>query len=185
MIILEVLDESCKCEVGIIYVGLDLPLEVLLLQWSYKLLLQDIFRIYYLSLLVHLGCMKLDVPWNFSCICIGWHWSCLWGADRALKILPSYSGVCGRLCCRPEETMLPPSQFWLDGWRVCLNFLMDFADNFVVEDPLTFCYFLEGEFSANIFRFGSHSWTFFFTDFGVLELPLLFLFSWVWRACII
>ena len=29
---IEVLDESCKCAVGVIYVGLALPLEVLLLQ---------------------------------------------------------------------------------------------------------------------------------------------------------
>ena len=46
---------------------------------------------------------------------------------------------------------------------------MDFADDFVVDDPLTFCYYLEGGFSANIFRFGSHSWFFGFTEFGVLE----------------
>ena len=32
MIIIEVLDEYRKCAVGIIYVGLALPLEVLLLQ---------------------------------------------------------------------------------------------------------------------------------------------------------
>ena len=112
--------------------------------------------------MVHLGCMKLDVPWNFSCIRIGWHWSCLWGADRALKIFPNYSSVSGWLHCQPEETMMTPSQFWLDCWRVCLNFAMDFADNFVVEDPLTFCYFLEGEFAANIFRFGIHCWLFWF-----------------------
>ena len=47
---------------------------------------------------------------------------------------------------------------------------MDFADDFVVDDPLTFGYFLEGEFAANIFRFGSYAWMFFFADFGVLEL---------------
>ena len=33
---------------------------------------------------------------------------------------------------------------------------MDFADDLVINDPLKFCYFLEGEFAANIFRFGSH-----------------------------
>ena len=42
---------------------------------------------------------------------------------------------------------------------------MDFADVFVVDDPLTFGYFLEGEFSANIFRFGSHAWIFLFHRF--------------------
>ena len=59
---------------------------------------------------------------------------------------------------------------------------MHFADGFVVDDPLTFCYFLEGGFAANIFRFGSHYWFFwihrswcdwvsiiFFTEFGVLD----------------
>ena len=66
---------------------------------------------------------------------------------------------------------MTPSKFWLDGWCVCLNFAMDFADNFVFDDPLTFCYFLEGEFAVNIFRFGSHSW--------------IFLFHWVQCAWII
>ena len=33
---------------------------------------------------------------------------------------------------------------------------MDFANDFVVDDPLTFCYLIEGKFAANIFRFGSH-----------------------------
>ena len=39
---------------------------------------------------------------------------------------------------------------------------MDFADDFVVDDPLTFYYFLEGGFAVNIFRFGSHFWIFLF-----------------------
>ena len=34
---------------------------------------------------------------------------------------------------------------------------MNFADEFVVNDPLTFLYFIEGEFDANIFRFENHS----------------------------
>ena len=77
-------------------------------------MLQDIFHIYHLAPLVHLGCMKLDVPWNFSCICIGWHWSYLCGADRALKILPNYSAVCGWLHYQPKEIMLTPPNFdWL------------------------------------------------------------------------
>ena len=60
---------------------------------------------------------------------------------------------------------------------------MDFADDFVVDDPLTFCYFLEGGFAANIFRFVSHPcffvspslvcldslFYFCFAKFGVLE----------------
>ena len=112
--------------------------------------------------MVHLLCMKLDVTCNLSCICIGWIWRCLWGADQALKILTNYSAVCGWLHCHPDETMLPPTQLWLDGWHVWLNLAMDFADDFVVHDPLTFCYYLEGEFAANIFRFESHSWIFLF-----------------------
>ena len=39
---------------------------------------------------------------------------------------------------------------------------MYFADDFVVDDSLTFCYFLVGEFAANIFRFGINSWLFLF-----------------------
>ena len=121
--------------------------------------------------MIHLGCMKLDAPFDLSCIRIGWHWTYLWDTDRALKILPNYSAVCVWLHCHPEETMLSPSQFWMDGWRVCLNFAMDFVDDFKVDDPLTFYYFLEGGFAVNIFRFGIHSW--------------IFLFHWVWCAWII
>ena len=58
--------------------------------------------------------------------------------------------------------MLPPSQFRLDGWRICLNHAMDFADDFLVDDPLTFGFFLEGGFAENTFRFGSHAWIFLF-----------------------
>ena len=39
--------------------------------------------------------------------------------------------------------MLPPSQFWLDGWSICLNFAVNFADDFVVDDPRA-CFFLKG-----------------------------------------
>ena len=39
---------------------------------------------------------------------------------------------------------------------------MDFADDFVVDDLLTFGYFLEGEVAANIFRFESHARIFMF-----------------------
>ena len=39
---------------------------------------------------------------------------------------------------------------------------MDFADDFVVNDPLTFSCFLEGGFAVNIFRFDVHSWIFLF-----------------------
>ena len=46
---------------------------------------------------------------------------------------------------------------------------MDFAYDFVVDDPLTFDYFLEGSFAANIFRFGIHAWIF-IAEFGVLEI---------------
>ena len=53
-------------------------------------------------------------------------------------ILPNYSAVCCWLHFHPKETMPSHYQLWLDGWRVCLNFAMDFAHNFVVDDPLTF-----------------------------------------------
>ena len=38
-----------------------------------------------------------------------------------------------------------------------LNLAMNFVDDLVVGDPLTFCDFLEGGFSANVFGFGRHS----------------------------
>ena len=65
--------------------------------------------------------------------------------------------------------MISPSQFWLYGWPVCLNFAMDFADYFVVDDPFRFWYFIERGFAVNIFRFGSHSWFLGFKEFSVLE----------------
>ena len=34
---------------------------------------------------------------------------------------------------------------------------MDFAYDFAVDDPLTFCYFIEGGFAADILRFESPS----------------------------
>ena len=69
--------------------------------------------------------------------------------------------------------------------------------------PFTFFYFLEREFAANIFRFGSHAWIFFakfgvlefsrddFTEFGVLKLFwdcqnslfLLIVSALICRAC--
>ena len=51
-----------------------------------------------------------------------------------------------------------------------MNFAMDFADDFVVDDPLTFCYFLEG----NLLRISSGLelilGIFCFTKFVVLEI---------------
>ena len=141
--------------------------------------------------MVHLGFMKLNVLWNLSSIRIGWHWSCVWGTDRVLKILPIYSELYGWLHCHPEETMLPLSQLWLDGWRVCLYFAMDFTDAFFVDDPLAFCYFLEGGLAVNIFMFGSRFWIFFFHQvrcawiiFGVFYCIELWFHS-VWCASIL
>ena len=51
---------------------------------------------------------------------------------------------------------------------------MNFADDYVVDDPLTFYYFLEGDFAANILRFGSNSWCFCFTKCGVFELSRVY-----------
>ena len=67
---------------------------------------------------------------------VGWHWSCLWGTGQVLKIFHNYSLICGWLHLQNKETMLFPSQFWLYGWCVCLNFAMDFADDYGVNDPL-------------------------------------------------
>ena len=46
---------------------------------------------------------------------------------------------------------------------------MDFEDNFVVNEPLIFFYFVEEGFSVNIFRFGIHSRIFLFCRFVVLK----------------
>ena len=53
---------------------------------------------------------------------------------------------------------------------------MDLADNFVVDDPLTFCYFLEGDL-LRIYSGLEVILGFFFAEFGVLELSLLFFFG--------
>ena len=133
-------------------------------------MLQDVLCIYNLEPLVHLVRIILNVPWKFSCSCIVWHCRFLWGTIRALEIMTNYGLVCGWLNYRTEETILSPTQFWLDGWRVCLNFAMDFADDFVVDDPLQKTKTkLEVVFAANIFRFGSHSRFFGFTKCCVLK----------------
>ena len=49
---------------------------------------------------------------------------------------------------------------------------MDFADDLVIDYPLTFCNFLEGEFAANVFRFGSHSCLWFNQVWLILTLNL-------------
>ena len=69
---------------------------------------------------------------------------------------------------------------------------MDSADDFVVDDPLTFCSFLEGVFSENIFRFGSHSCYLVspssvfqnfsgivFTKFSVLDFFVIVIIMWL------
>ena len=65
----------------------------------------------------------------------------------------------------------------LDGWRVCLNFAMDFADDFVLNEPLTSGCFIEGGFAANIFRFQSHSWIFFSPSSVCLNYPCYLCFT--------
>ena len=47
---------------------------------------------------------------------------------------------------------------------------MDFTDYFVVDDPLTFCYFLEGGFLRISSGLEVILGIFCFTEFGVLEL---------------
>ena len=47
---------------------------------------------------------------------------------------------------------------------------MDFADDFVVDDPLTFGYFLDGEFLQISSGLEVMLGYFCFTEFGVLEL---------------
>ena len=36
------------------------------------------------------------------------------------------------------------AQFLLDGWRICLDFAMNYADDFVVYNPLTIFIFMKG-----------------------------------------
>ena len=87
-------------------------------------MLQDIFRIYHLAPLVYLGCMKLDVPYNFSCIHIGWHWNCLWGTDRVQKNISQLQ--CGMwlvaLPARGDHYSPLPI---LTGWLTCLFLFCD------------------------------------------------------------
>ena len=47
--------------------------------------------------------------------------------------------------------MLPPSQLWLDVWRIWLYFAIHFVDDFLVDDPLTSFYFIEGGFAFLVF----------------------------------
>ena len=60
---------------------------------------------------------------------------------------------------------------------------MDFADDFVFDDPLIFGYFIEGGFAADIFRFGSHAWIFVslssvcLNDLEMISLSLVCLIS--------
>ena len=120
--------------------------------------------------MIHLGCMMLDVLWNFRCDHIGCHWSYLWGTDQALQILPNYVFVCGWLHYQPEETMLSSSKSWLYGWHVCLHIAMDLADDFVFDYPLTFFIFLEGDLLWIPLGLEGIFCYFCFTKFGVLEL---------------
>ena len=59
---------------------------------------------------------------------------------------------------------------------------MDFADDFVVYDPITFCCFLEEDFLRISSGLEVILGYFCFIEFGVLELSLLFLFHQVRRA---
>ena len=56
---------------------------------------------------------------------------------------------------------------------------MDFSDDLVVDDPLTFCDFLKEEISMNVFGFGGHL-DFGFTKFGGLShVRAVFYHDWL------
>ena len=53
------IDDPYHCVVGVVDVCLALTLEVFFIQWLQELMFEDVFCIYQLVPLVHLGCMFL------------------------------------------------------------------------------------------------------------------------------
>ena len=68
-------------------------------KWLQELLILDFFCVQHLAPLVHLGCMALDIPWDFICSCIDQHWSCLWRTGRALELFTGDCSLCGCMNC--------------------------------------------------------------------------------------
>ena len=65
MVIIQVLDETCKYVVGVVDLRLVLILEIFSFCRLNKLLLEDIFGIHHLAPLFRLGHMILDPHWDF------------------------------------------------------------------------------------------------------------------------
>ena len=156
MFIIKVPDEPFQCVIRVLGVCLMLTLELFFNQGLQEVLLEDVLLIYHLVPLVHLGRINLDWPWDFFWSWIGWSWSFFWRTCREFKFVPSDCSVCVWLYLHPKETILYYPKFWLNGWRIGLNFVMHFTDDLVIDEPFTFYNFLEENISANVFGFGSH-----------------------------
>ena len=64
MAIMQVMDDTCQCAVGLVDVRLALNLEVFSIQRLKEFLIEDFFCVHHLTLLVQLGRMLLDLPWD-------------------------------------------------------------------------------------------------------------------------
>ena len=62
MVLIQVLDKTCQCRVGVLYVHLAFALEVFFIQIIKDFLLEDVLCVHYLAKLVHLIRILLDPP---------------------------------------------------------------------------------------------------------------------------
>ena len=106
MVIIQVLNDTCKFAVVVAYVRLELTLEELLIYWIKYLLLEDVFCFHHMAPLFHLVRMLLDPPWYFCYICGRWHWRRLWNMGHVFNFLPRDRLVCGFLHCKHKDTMM-------------------------------------------------------------------------------
>ena len=81
---------------------LALTLKIFFFQRLKEFLIETVFCVHHLLPLVHLGRMLLDPPWYFLCLCIRWHWICLWRTGLECKLFPGDHLVCGLLHFHPD-----------------------------------------------------------------------------------
>ena len=140
------MDESYQCAFGIVDVHLSLTLEVFSSSYSRSC------------------CLNMSSAFTIWCHLSTWTTSCLIHLGTlAAAVLVSTGADTVR---RAGHSNSCPVTVWyvaglsyavllLDHWRIGFNFVVNFAEDPVIDDPVTFCNFLEGEFAANIFRSGS------------------------------
>ena len=120
--------------------------------------------------------MKLDLSCNSSCLRIGWHWSCLWGTDRALEIFSNYITLCGWLHCYQGDHADPLPI--LTGWLTRLLLFCDrFRGWFYSRWPPHILLFSWRGICCEYLQVWKSFLDFFSAEFGVLELSLLFFFT--------